>query len=57
MIFSFYHCNTSVFLGQNCWDTWGEAKNGAQNDTKVVFGEKWAKVAIFEGKGLQSCQI
>jgi hypothetical protein len=28
----------------------GDPKNGAPNHTKVVFGEKWAKVARFKGK-------
>jgi hypothetical protein len=28
----------------------GDPKKGAPNHTKVVFGEKWAKVATFEGK-------
>jgi hypothetical protein len=40
LVFSFYHGNTSAFLGQNLLGHLGDPKNGAPNHTQRLFLEK-----------------
>jgi hypothetical protein len=44
LIFSFYHGNTSAFLGRNCWATWVTQKMGLQITQRLLLEKNGPKL-------------